>query len=355
MTDKPQFVGEKRRLSDLCSKGKSSLRQKDILNNGSYPVYGASGIVGTMNYYQNETPYVGIVKDGAGVGRVMMCEAYSSVLGTMQALIPKENINNNYLLHLVRYLRLGDSFSGSTIPHIYFKNYGERLVPSFSSAQQTEIASIFNQIEALMERQKAALDKLDQLIKSRFVEVFGDGSQYQTCRMNRLIVSIKAGTNIGGNQRILEQDEYAVLKISAVTSGTFCPDEYKVVDDVSSIKMIHPCKGDLLFSRANTSEMVGATAIVDQDYEQLFLPDKLWRLDPADDVNRVFLKHLLSSAKLRAEMSKVATGSSGSMQNISMEKFRALKAFIPPPCFATMSSRLSSARSTNCRFVDLVK
>ena len=94
--------------------------------------------------------------------------------------------------------------------------------------------------------------------------------------------------------------------------------------------MVHPRKGDLLFSRANTSEMVGATAIVDDDYDQLFLPDKLWRLDPAQGVDTVFLKHLLSSSQLRAEMSKVSTGTSGSMQNISMAKFRRLKAFLPP-------------------------
>lgn len=241
-----------------------------------------------------------------------------------------------------------------TVKHLSAKVLNGIAVPATSLTKQIEIADQLGAIQRCIKQNARQVEKLDSLVKSRFVEVFGDGSQYQTCRMNRLIVSIKAGTNIGGNQRILEQDEYAVLKISAVTSGTFCPDEYKVVDDVSSIKMIHPRKGDLLFSRANTSEMVGATAIVDQDYEQLFLPDKLWRLDPADDVNRVFLKHLLSSAKLRAEMSKVATGSSGSMQNISMEKFRALKAFIPPLAlqqeFAAFVSQVDKLR-----FVDLVK
>ena len=243
-----------------------------------------------------------------------------------------DRLLNKYIYYFLkgRIRELESYYRGAGLKHPSMKAVLGMKISFPSVEQQKKVITQFEAIEAQMALSENQLSRFDQLIKSRFVEVFGDGSQYQTCRMNRLIVSIKAGTNIGGNQRILEQDEYAVLKISAVTSGTFCPDEYKVVDDVSSIKMIHPRKGDLLFSRANTSEMVGATAIVDQDYEQLFLPDKLWRLDPADDVNRVFLKHLLSSAKLRVEMSKVATGSSGSMQNISMEKFRALKAFIPP-------------------------
>ena len=160
--------------------------------------------------------------------------------------------------------------------------------------------------------------------------MFGDGEGFASVPMERLVPGIVSGTNVAGNQRPIKDGEYGVLKISAVTQGWFKADEYKVVDDVSRVKMVHPRKGDLLFSRANTSEMVGATAIVDRDYENLFLPDKLWRLDPAQDVEAVFLKNLLSTNKLRAEMSKVSTGTSGSMQNISMRKFRKLQAFLPP-------------------------
>ena len=177
MANKPPFVGERVKLSDLCTKGKSTLRQKDVLNNGPYPVYGASGIIGTMSAFQNEVPCVCVVKDGAGVGRVMACEACSSVLGTMQALIPKDGVDNDYLLHLVRSLKLGEGFSGSTIPHIYFKDYCKRTVPSLSLAQQAKISSAFGLIESLTGQKKLALDKLDQLIKSRFVEMFGNPTE----------------------------------------------------------------------------------------------------------------------------------------------------------------------------------
>ena len=94
--------------------------------------------------------------------------------------------------------------------------------------------------------------------------------------------------------------------------------------------------------------MVGATAIVDKDYGDLFLPDKLWRLDPTNEVETVFLKALLSSPSIRAEMSKVSTGSSGSMQNISMAKFRKLPAFLPPLAlqqeFAAFASQVNKSR-----------
>lgn len=98
------------KLNEICSKGKSSLRQKDVINDGPYSVYGASGVVGTTSDYQNEIPYVAVVKDGAGVGRANACEPMTSVLGTMQALIPNPNVERDYLLYLVRSLRLGGGF-----------------------------------------------------------------------------------------------------------------------------------------------------------------------------------------------------------------------------------------------------
>lgn len=179
MTSKPQFAGEKVKLSDLCSKGKSSLRQKDLLNDGPYLVYGASGVIGTMSCYQNEEPYVAVVKDGAGVGRVMACKGKSSVLGTMQALLPSKNVDLNYLLHLVRSLKLGDDFSGSTIPHIYFRDYGEREVPAIAIKQQIMIAGVLDKIEMMLARLDMTLKKQDQLVKSRFVEMFGDPTKNQ--------------------------------------------------------------------------------------------------------------------------------------------------------------------------------
>lgn len=227
-------------------------------------------------------------------------------------------------------LKLGSDSSGSTIPHIYFKDYGKRMVPLPNPIAQRNIAGQLNLIENQVGQTQKQIDKLDSLIKSQFVEMFEATTINQAVPMGSLLSGIVSGTNVSGNQRPLADGEYAVLKISAVTQGCFKADEYKVVDNVDGIKMIHPRKGDLLFSRANTTEMVGATAIVDKDCDNLFLPDKLWRIDPAPNVETIFLKHLLSSSKLRREMSKVATGTSGSMQNISMKKFRQLPAFLPP-------------------------
>lgn len=173
---KHQFAGKCKRvkLSDICVKGKSSLRQKDIANDGPYAVYGASGIVGSTSCFQNAKPYVAVVKDGAGVGRANACNAETSVLGTMQALIPKEGVDCRYLLHLVRSMRLGEDFSGSTIPHIYFRDYGKTLVPFPDMSGQRQIVEALDDIEKQRLTATKQIDRLDSLVKSRFIEMFGD-------------------------------------------------------------------------------------------------------------------------------------------------------------------------------------
>ncbi|KFI70320.1 restriction endonuclease subunit S [Bifidobacterium merycicum] len=209
------------------------------------------------------------------------------------------------------------------------RTLGRSVIFLPSLEEQEDIAAKLDFIDEQLQKAKDVLHELDSLVKSRFVEMFGNDKLFQARQMGQLFSGIVSGTNVSGKQRSILPGEFAVLKISAVTKGFFKPNEYKVVDDVSNIKMIHPRKGDLLFSRANTSEMVGATAIVDDDYEQLFLPDKLWRLDPAEGVNSLFLKYLLSTERVRAEISKASTGTSGSMQNISMAKFSRIDVFLP--------------------------
>ena len=98
-------------------------------DNGPYPVYGASGYIKSISSYEMSEDYVAIIKDGAGVGRTYCYSKESSVINTMQYLIPVNGVNARFLESLVRCLDLGSEYTGSTIPHIYFKDYSKRIVP----------------------------------------------------------------------------------------------------------------------------------------------------------------------------------------------------------------------------------
>ena len=82
---------QKVKLGDICTKQSSAYAQKDLNDlEGEYPIYGASGFIKKINIYHQDKDYVAVVKDGAGIGRTMYLPAKSSVIGTLQYLIPKE-------------------------------------------------------------------------------------------------------------------------------------------------------------------------------------------------------------------------------------------------------------------------
>lgn len=178
------------------------------------------------------------------------------------------------------------------------------------------------------------LHQTDELVKSQFIEMFGDPVKntmgWPTMTLDQATEGIVSGQCLNGDAGILQPGQKAVLKVSAVTYGFFNAEEYKVLRDPKQItKGVYPQKGDLLFSRANTREYVGATALIEQDYPNLMLPDKLWKLIFKPEVNPVFAKQFLSNLEVRKVLSAMATGTSGSMYNISMEKLKTLVIIVP--------------------------
>jgi len=333
MTDKPQFVeerGQKVKLNNLCSRGKSSLRQKDVSNNGPYAVYGASGLVGTMASFQNTVPYVAVVKDGAGVGRASACEANTSVLGTMQALIPREGIDRDYLLHLVRSLHLGDGFSGSTIPHIYFKDYGKLPVRLHSPAEQKRIVDIFASIERQIKVSKQQLDQLDSLVKSRFVDMFGDPiinpKNWQTKRLGSM-GELKNGVNFKSVDNGYEVKCLSVRDFK---------DKYSI-DDMSQIGKVslngRPNasqmlkNGDIVFVRSNGNKaLVGRCLAVFPKDEKLTFSGFCIRFRiESNDINLDYFLNCMKSDSMR----KAMIGRDANIQNLSQAILSKLSIPIP--------------------------
>ena len=162
-------------LAELCDKGSSNLAQKDLVfDSGIYPVYGAPGEITKVDFFHQSKPYLGLIKDGAGVGRVMQLPANSSVIGTIQYIFPKENVDLKYLYYLIKYLDLGKANTGATIPHIYFKDYKKRKVKVREYSEQKHIGQILELIDSYLRTYKKVLEQYDLLIKSRFVDMFGN-------------------------------------------------------------------------------------------------------------------------------------------------------------------------------------
>lgn len=151
-----------------------------------------------------------------------------------------------------------------------------------------------------------------------------------------VLARIEAGKSFATLGRAAEADEVGVIKVSAMTWGAFRGDENKAIPPDSVIDPSWVIRGgDLLFSRANTSDYVGACVLVGQDQPNLILSDKSLRLVPVHGVAASWLLHYLRSVPARSQIEALATGTKESMRNISQAKIRSIRIALPPPEEAT--------------------
>ena len=224
--------------------------------------------------------------------------------------------------------------AGSLSPRVkweHLKNY-EFELPDME--KQKELAELLWAMDNTKKSYQKLIVATDELVKSQFIEMFGDPVKnpfgWPTMTLDQATKEIVSGQCLNGDAGKLQPGQKAVLKVSAVTYGSFDANEYKVLRDTKQItKGVYPQKGDLLFSRANTREYVGATVLIDQDYPELMLPDKLWKLIFKHEIMPMFAKQFLSHPEIRKVLSSMATGTSGSMYNISMEKLKRLEIIVP--------------------------
>lgn len=217
------------RLGDVCEKGTSNIAQKDLENcNGDYPIYGASGFIKNIDFYHQEKPYIAVIKDGAGVGRIMKLPAKTSVIGTMQYILPKDNIYISYLAFAMEYMNLSKYYTGATIPHIYFKDYKKEEINLPPLEEQRKIADILDKVTDLIEKRKQQIDKLDLLVKAKFIEMFGDPVKNEKNWNSELLYNVTnkigSGTTPKGGKETYQKEGISLIRSMNIYDGFF---EYK--------------------------------------------------------------------------------------------------------------------------------
>ena len=156
---------------------------------------------------------------------------------------------------------------------------------------------------------------------------------WREAHVGNLISSMDAGVSVNSNSVPAPENQIGVLKTSCVSDGVFVPRRNKWVKEVEEQNRVreHVRADTIIMSRMNTPDLVGANAYVGANYPNLFLPDRLWALKPnPGDVHCRWLAYWLGSAHTRFTISRIATGTSGSMKNITKVDVRALKIWVPP-------------------------
>jgi type I restriction enzyme S subunit len=252
----------------------------------------------------------------------------------LAAIRPRGDIESRYLLWALRATsrRLSAQATGSTFEAVTGKQVKAHSIPVAPLNEQRRIVAALEEhlsrLDAADASLAAATRRLQPLQRHARSVAIAEG---EVRPVGDLLDRIEAGKSFRCHGRPARPDEWGVIKVSAMSWGSFDQDENKAV---MSAEQVVPqweiTEGDLLLSRANTTELVGATVLVSHTRSQLLLSDKSMRLHPRDDVDKAWLQVALSAPESRRQMSAVATGTKDSMRNISQEKVKAIRLRVPP-------------------------
>ncbi len=200
---------------------------------------------------------------------------------------------------------------------------------------QRKIVKILDKVSDVIEKKEQELEQLETLVKSRFVELFGDPIKnpkgWEVVKLSECLERIDNGKSFTCDSNAREGVFPAILKLSAATYGDYRPYENKaLLDEKQFVESVEVHRGDLLFTRKNTPDLVGMAAYVFETPEKLMMPDLIFRLVTNERMTPTFLWQLINNREFRSAIQGISGGSAKSMSNISKERLKNIEVICPP-------------------------
>lgn len=250
-----------------------------------------------------------------------------------KVVFDKEKINKNFFKFMVQKLleRTQKYLHGSTMKHITKKYFDNLLIPFPPLEIQEKTAGTLLLAESLVNKRKAQIEALDQLTQSVFLEMFGDPYKNPKNWPVGTIKDITLKTQYGTSKKASEnKGKYPILRMGNITYNGFLDfNDMKYIDlDDSEAEKYLVHKGDLLFNRTNSKELVGKTAVYREELPMAYA-GYLVKLVPNEKANSEFISGFLNSKYGKTLLYSMAKNIVG-MANINAEELKRIKIYIPP-------------------------
>lgn len=239
--------------------------------------------------------------------------------GFMGLIVPSSEVSAKYVFYACQSSAyrtfLSKVGNGIGITNLRFSDLERFEFPVPSLADQQRIVAELDLLSSIVEKKNAQIKTLDDLAQSIFYEMFGDVEEKTP--LSTYVTELSGGKSLAGD----EENQYKVLKTGAVTFDYFRGDDVKNLPlDYIPREEDRVKKGDLLISRMNTAELVGAVAYVWDVKPNIYLPDRLWRASLTEAANPIFIWKALIQFDAKQQIRSLASGTSGTMKNISKPK-----------------------------------
>ena len=325
---------EKVKLSDICNpKQWKAISTSDLLNEG-YPVYGANGIIGYYNEYNHENPVVTVTCRGATCGSINITVPKAYVTGNAMCLDDlRSDVEIEYLYYCLKHYDFKNIISGSAQPQITRQGMEKIYIMLCSQEEQKDIVNKLKKTEKIIKLTKQKLQSLDNLIKARFVELFGDPDNNEKSwdidKMEHLC-EVGSSKRIYQNEQSMEGAPFLRISdlVNRIDTGSKKCDSYIPIEKFAELKEqgLVPRPGDILLTARGT---LGRCYIVQSDDEFYFQDGMITWLSNYDRrITALYISYLFEMPGFRKQIDALQAGSTVAYMSISMTK--KLNIIVPP-------------------------
>lgn len=365
----PEFIKlgdwEKKKIESIISQESSTMAMNKLeLQKEGFPVYGADGLIGYINDFQQEEEYISMVKDGSGVGKLNLCQEHSSILGTLTALKSKDS--KRYFLKWIYYLLNTLDFSsyvkGAGIPHIYYSDIKHKCIyiPSFS--EQEKIADCLSslddyinatqeKIEILQSHKKGLMQQLlpalGKIMPQKRLPKFGKSKKWSPNSMDEMFEIRNGYTPSKSNPKFWENGTIPWFRMEDIREhGHILSDSIQhITKEAVKGKGLFPANSIIVATTATIGEH--ALIIVDSLANQQFT--FLTKRKSFD--NQIDMKYFYYYMYIIDEWCKQHTNAGG-FASVDMNGFKRLSVSLPSPeeqkeiaeCFTSIDDLIDSTK-----------
>lgn len=320
------------------------------------PIYGTGGISGYTDSPLYEGPSIILGRKGT-IDKVQRSDGPFWAIDTTFYTTPKVTFDWSWLYYCISSFDLRKLNEASGVPSLSRDSLESLDIALPPLPEQQKIAAILTAVDDKLDVIARQIDATQTLKQGLMQTLFSKGvgtqdatgrwiphTEFKDSELGKIpalwdvgaiadyVSALRSGVSVNAEDRVHGDDEVGVLKVSCVSRGGFYPNCHKTVVPEERERVAEPVlQGRIIVSRANTPALVGESAYVDSAWPNLYLPDKLWQIEPSERPHSIkWLSFYLQSPFARQEISKAATGTSGSMKNIAKPAFLSIRMPLVP-------------------------
>ncbi|RHS67853.1 restriction endonuclease subunit S [Ruminococcus sp. AM42-11] len=298
----------------------------------------------------------------APIGALNIANCECCIGRGLAALTVNEDIcAQEYLWHALsgKVDELNSKGTGSTFKAINKKTLSETEIPLPPIDEQRKIAAILDKVSDLIAKRQQQLDKLDEMIKARFMEIFGDS---ETNTKNWRVLPMSKICSVGSSKRIYQSEQsssgvpfWRISDLtSLITTGTVTPELYIPEERYKELKTQGqvPAPGDILITSRGTLGQCYIVKVNDRFYFQDGMIS--WLSGYMDGVTPLYISYLFTMPGFRKQIDSMQAGSTVAYLSITMIK--KLKVMLPDiesqQQFASFVSKTEKTKTTISRSLE---